>query len=89
MLESKKGFDATVKLAVLMAILAKPLVTRSKTDDNAKLALVSLMEGNDLISEAIIEADRVFLEREEAAAKRQGKTGKGIPTQIAAKGKAS
>ena len=89
MLKSKRGFDATVKLSILMATLAKPLVNRSRTDNDAKVALVNLMDGNDLISAAIIEADKVFLEREEAAAKRQGKTGKEIPPQTAAKGKAS
>ncbi len=71
MLESKKGIDATVKLAMLMASLAKPLVTRSRTDDNAKIALVQLMDGADLITKSLVEVDKVFLEREEAAAKRQ------------------
>ena len=88
MLQSKKGMDAQVKLLLIFATVAKPLLVKSRTDPDAKEALNALDTGRALMESAIQHADSVFVDREDAAAKRQaakepltpqhgGKSGKG------------
>lgn len=70
MLESKKGMDSQVKLLQIFATVAKPLLVKSRTDSDAKEALNALDTGRALMESAIKHADSVFVDREEAAAKR-------------------
>ena len=89
MLESKKGLTNKVKLLGIFSDVAKPLMARSRSDSQAKEALNALDAGRQMMESAIEYADMVFLEREEAAAKRQGSAPAGKASSGGRAGKTS
>ena len=87
MLQSKKGMNAQVKMLQVFSDVAKPLLAKSRTDSTAKEALAALDTGREMIEAAIRVADVVFVEREDAAAKRQAAKPMNIDPKKKATGK--